>query len=599
MATSGKITSEKAPASAMTSAAAERAPKTDAELRNIMKTLVDNPESISDIPDDDIIEIKKRINPIGTFAPMQKSFAIASVVNMKDTDMRKFITTAMIGFIYRRLSEYVPDYVTRIEDQYAAKINTEQVQERRDGLRAECTKITDEYKNANRKVIQTFLDSIFCFNPDKHVRKAPADLPIDAVDIIAGATPPQPAASSDSKEAVAAPKEASAASSSAKTAELQVTREAFTEATATLKQEVEKYQPKPEPKDPAERVALAKDIEQATYEAAAIVYRTARIVSGNLAQGYRLVSEEMQDTSAQLEPTGATSAVTVASSARVQTRLGQMEDVRQLLQKCRTRIDDAASIVGPYVAGKSVLEATNVLQVAPPADVFYHFSRYIDSHYEVLRILTDVIYQTPPGIENVVIYYDTFEDLDRAKEYIRVHEAEFRADPKIIENGGVTILGPFRENRDKVDFYNRNTEVLRVMMEQVARDHELGKDLTKSRLMNAKKKNLHETGPDDPGLDKYVAARNIISQFGKKPELSREDREKLIRAEQDRAEFETPDGALTMRVLAPTLDENGVPTDLKQTFFYAEAANVSMGKGDGKSGGPGGASSSGAGSSKK
>lgn len=588
MATSRKITSEKTHASAMADAAAvDRAPKTDAELRNIMKTLIDNPESISDIPDDDIIEIKKRINPIGTFAPMQKSFAVASVVNMKDIDMRKFITTAMIGFIYRRLSEYVPDYVTRIEDQYAVKINTEQVQERRDGLRAECTKITDEYKNVNRKVIQTFLDSIFCFNPDKHVRKAPADLPIDAVDIIAGCS-----ASDDSKAATAAPKESAAADSSAtKTAELQVTREAFTEATATLKQEVEKYQPRDEPKDPAERATLTKDIEQATYEAASIVYRTARIVSGNLAQGYRLISEEMNDAEVQLGPAGsigsagvadATSAATVsaASSACVQTRLGQMEDVRQLLQKCRTRIDDAASIVGPYVAGKTILETTNVLQIAPPADVFYHFSRYIDSHYEVLRILTDVIYQTPPGIENVVIYYDTFEDLDRAKEYIRIHEAEFRADPKIIENGGVTILGPFRENRDKVDFYNRNTEVLRIMMEQVARDHELGKDLTKSRLMNAKKKNLRDAGPDDPGLEKYVSARNIISQFGKKPELSREDREKLIRAEQDRAEFETPDGALTMRVLAPTLDENGVPTDLKQTFFYAEAANVSMDKGN-------------------
>ena len=174
-------------------------------------------------------------------------------------------------------------------------------------------------------------------------------------------------------------------------------------------------------------------------------------------------------------------AATVADTARA--RLNQLEDVRQLLQKCRSRIEGAVDIVGPYAAGRTMLEASNVLQVAPPADVFYHFGRYIDSHYEVLRILTDVIYQTPPGIENIVIYYDTFDELEKAKEYIRIHEAEFRADPKIIENGGVTILGPFRENRENVDFYNRNTEALRLMMEQVSRDHQL---ITKKRSTNQK-----------------------------------------------------------------------------------------------------------------
>lgn len=556
---------------------AERKPKTDQELREIMKSLMDNPEAISDISDEDVIELKQRINPVGTFAPMQKTFAVESIINMKEDDMRKFMMTAMIGFIYRRLEEYVPDFVIAMEESYAAKINAitsgENMQERRDALRDECKRRSTEYKSTHIGCIRAFLDSIFLFNPDKHVRKAPAELPIDAISLIVpDAAPERPAGTA----AEAPASEAGASEANAKAADLTVTRESFAESTATLRAEVEKYQnvTPTSSSDGAPASKVMRDIELATYESAETVYRQARVASGNIAQSYRLISEEMkqiQDSPMVVEKT--------------RQRLNQLEDTRQLLQKCRTRVDGAADILGPYVAARSCLEVRNVLQIAPPADVFYHFGRYIDSHYEVLRILTNVIYQIAPGIENIVIYYDTFDELEKAKEYIRVHEAEFRADPKIIENGGVTILGPFRENRENVDFYNRNTEALRLMMEQVSRDHQLGKDLTKKKIVSAKRKNIREAGPDDAaGLERYIGARGIISQFGKKPSLSREEREQLIRAEQTRAELETPDGALAMRVLAPQLDEHGVPVDLTQSFFYAEGANVAGGANTGGSG---------------
>ncbi|MCK9604105.1 MAG: hypothetical protein M0R66_07095 [Candidatus Omnitrophica bacterium] len=561
------------------SAPALRAPKTDGELRDIMKRMIDNPDSIADMDDEDIIELKQRINPIGTFAPEQKSYMVASIVNMKDASARQFMTTAMIGFIYRRLEEYVPDFVVAMEESYAVRINDTTDQVRRDALREECATHARDYRTAHKSSIRAFLDSIFLFNPDKHVRRAPAELPIDALAIITGATEDRARDAAES----AAPAEASVATNVATTGvattgaaatgvapDLAITREAFAESTAILRNEIARYKTAAAPESPLAQERgvsrAARDMELATLEAAKIVYRAAHTASANLALGYRVISEQMN------APAPAPA---------------QLEDARQLLQTCRARIDSAADILGPYAAESSALDVRHALEIAPPADVFYHFGRYIDSHYEVLRLLTDTIYRSPPGIENVIIYYDTFENLDRAKEYVRVHEAEFRADPKIIENGGVTVLGPFRENRDAVDFYNRHTEVLRVMMEQVARDHQIGKDLTKKKIVDAKRKNIRETGPDDaPGLERYIGARGIISKFGKKPSLSREEREQLVAAEQVRAEAETPDGALAMRVLAPTLDADGIPVDLRQSFFYAEGTNVAGGASDAKGNAP-------------
>jgi hypothetical protein len=537
--------------------------KTDGELREIMKQLMDNPEDISKIPDEDIIEIKKRINPIGTFAPETKSHAVMSIINMKDIFMRQFLTTSIIGFAYRRLSEYRPAYITAMEEDYARRINAitegDNVQERRDAMREECARKVKQHTDAHRTVARDFLDSVFRFNPDRHVRRAPSELPTDAYEIITGIKEPSPDA---------------APPSAAETELDKITEEALREATASLTEDIKKYNappaiPTPTPID---------DVSRATYEAAGLVYRQARAASGSIAQAYRMISEEK----ARIE-----SGLSTLTPLDV-NRPAELEDTRRLLMKFRARIDDAASTVGPFASERSIMETQNVLQISPPADVFHHLGRYIDTHYEILHILTQLIYRTPPGIENIVIYYDTFDDEAKAKEYIRTHEAEFRADPKVIENGAVTILGPFRENREQVDFYNRHTEALRLMMEQVEKDQKLGKDLTKKRIMDAKRK----AGPDDQvGLDRYMSARGIVSAFGKQPALKREEREKLVAAEQTLAEYGTPDGALAIRVLAPTLDEDGVPSDLKQAFFYAEGANVARGDAPGADAGTPGAGS--------
>lgn len=572
----------------------ERA-RTDAELREIMKNLMDNPDSIQDLSDEDVIALKQRINPVNTFIPTNKSFAVASIINMRENDTRNFIMTSMIGFLYRRIEEYTPDFVITMRESYARKINSiidgPDVQERRDKMRDECEKITREYEQAHRDIARKFLDSVFLFNPDRHIRRAHKDAPIDAMDILMGRA--LASASTDASTSPSASTDASTSTSPSTSDQSkpqpesnQISREAFKEATATLTQEIAKYTTHTDSRECPD--SAHDDVQEAICAAADSVYRGSRVASGNIAQCYRIISEEI----ARIQSRDSTTVPVVSVPREEDTHalVMQLEDARRLLFTCRERVDSAAKIVGPY-ACKGIEEDTRaILRVNPPADVFYHFGRYIDANYEVLRILNDIIFQTPPDIENMIIYYDAFPTREEASEFIHVHESEFRADPKIIENGGATLLGPFRENRQSVDFYNRHTEVLRQMSEQVERDHKLGADITKKRVAAMKRANMRETGPDDAaGLERYLNARGIISQFGQRPELSREEREQLARAEQERAEFEAPDGTLVTRVLRPVLNEDGIPVDLQQSFFYTESANVPAGSGPGSGSGSGSA----------
>lgn len=534
------------------------APKTDAQLREILFDIANNPDKELDISDEDIIELKKRINVIGTITPTTKSYAVVSVQNMRDAYMRKFLMTAFIGFIYRRLAEYTPDYIVHMEEEYKRKINAlvegPTVQQDRDALRAECVKVVQQHKDAQRTIVRDFLDSILKFNPDKHVRRAPSELPISAVDILHG-------------NIKVAPRAAKAGAKATATSDIgKIEEDVLAESTQILRDEVEKF------KSPTPSAQTTAEIEAATITAAEMVYQTSRKISSELMQSHNVLTREIATLrAAQDAPRDAEA---------TQKRINELQDECQFLIAHNARIQDATALVGPYASTRTMMEIDNIMQVAPPADVFYHFGRYVDSHYEPLHILTQLLYDISPDVDNSVIYYDAFDTPEKAREYIRVHEAEFTLDPKVIENGEVTIIAPFRENREKIDFFNRNTEALKIMMEQLKKDQELGKSLTEKQVKETKRKNIREEGPDDAaGLENYIGARGVVASLGKRPALSRIEREKLAQAEQTKAEFETPDNALAIRVLAPTVDDAGNPVDLKQSFFYAEAANVASGSG--------------------
>jgi hypothetical protein len=203
-------------------------------------------------------------------------------------------------------------------------------------------------------------------------------------------------------------------------------------------------------------------------------------------------------------------------------------------------INDLAPLVKPFTAA----ETLDAYRVNPPADVFYHLNRYVTNHYEELRDATRILYNEKPDIEYSIIYYDQFKSKEDADDYRVKHEADFKAEVITVGNNGVSLLGPFKENRDRVDFYNKNTEILKRMMEQMEQDHKLGKDLMEKQLKIKKARNIMQEGPDAPGLAAYSKALTTIESLGAKKVLSKDEQQELVSANKEKEMFEVPDDAI-------------------------------------------------------
>ena len=133
-----------------------------------------------------------------------------------------------------------------------------------------------------------------------------------------------------------------------------------------------------------------------------------------------------------------------------------------------------------------------------PLDTLHRWKNYEDVNYEKYRELTENVYKYRADLDYVVNVYDCFETLEDAKNFQKLHQDQFIHDVVTVKNNNWVYMGSFKENREKVDFYNKNTEILEEILTRVESDKKVGSELLKKRMVNTKRRNIRKYGkPSD------------------------------------------------------------------------------------------------------
>lgn len=189
----------------------------------------------------------------------------------------------------------------------------------------------------------------------------------------------------------------------------------------------------------------------------------------------------------------------------------------------------------------------------PPNDTHCRFNAYLDLNYEKMREATQNIYNVKPDLEHAMIVYDVVDTQQQVDDFIHKYGANSKYDILSFGLNRWTLLGPFKENRQRVDYYNKHNSIIKSMLDQQEKDAALGEDLMKKRVKTVKKKSERVFGKDDSKLKDYLTMNpnELETKFNAKIEEVEEDKVKLTREvviDQD-----------TGRELE--VDEEGVPTD--------------------------------------
>jgi len=165
-------------------------------------------------------------------------------------------------------------------------------------------------------------------------------------------------------------------------------------------------------------------------------------------------------------------------------------------------------------------------KLIPPIDTFKRWERYREAHYEELRQATDDIYCEKSDFEWAIVPLEMFEGenaKEKAEEWQRKHSKEVDFSIRTCYFNVVGLLGPWEQNRDAQNYYTKDTEVLKRMMDTHMEEERFASQMTKERMKKKKAENVAENGGDE-GLDEFLSSNpSGLERYGAKRSLAAKD----------------------------------------------------------------------------
>lgn len=190
------------------------------DLLNMVR--VDN-NLVDNLTDEQVTELRKMMNPYGRTIEGSGKFTCLSITNLSEQYMQKFLMTSLVGFLYRQCDEhmlsdgeppthmedfkgFMKAYNSAVKDAVASKewladFEEQKLDEKKLTFEQKADRLRHTRKVErgegfkHRLIVRKFLDSLFNFNPDKHVRSAYSHNPLDPERVVPSRVKPKKATS--------------------------------------------------------------------------------------------------------------------------------------------------------------------------------------------------------------------------------------------------------------------------------------------------------------------------------------------------------------------------------------------------------------------
>ena len=117
----------------------------------------------------------------------------------------------------------------------------------------------------------------------------------------------------------------------------------------------------------------------------------------------------------------------------------------------------------------------------------HRFLYYLESNYEELLSSVKDLYCEKPDIDTAINPLKFVKNLDEARKFRRKYADQIKMHVYSVNQGNWSLIGPYKENRDRLDFYGSNMQLFEEMFKQNEKDRELGSQFMAKR--KNKKKN--------------------------------------------------------------------------------------------------------------
>lgn len=209
----------------------------------------------------------------------------------------------------------------------------------------------------------------------------------------------------------------------------------------------------------------------------------------------------------------------LGSGLRASQRKKMSKYRNQLISGCACSAEEVISYINnnethsdgeTCVHCNTIIKKNKFTENIPPRDVFLRLHRYIESNYEKIQEAVKILYHETPDLDVVLNVHEIHNNMDEAKAYREKYRDTLITDIMVAETGQYVFLAPYKENRNKREFLNKDTRHLEEILRQKEADLKIGRDMLRKRVALKKAKNVKEEGDDAEMIKEYQTGMNTL-----------------------------------------------------------------------------------------
>lgn len=154
-----------------------------------------------------------------------------------------------------------------------------------------------------------------------------------------------------------------------------------------------------------------------------------------------------------------------------------------------------------------------VRDLIPPADMFHRFNVYFEKHYEQLQEATRDLYHEKPDFDACIFPYKLCKDSvnekgekvsaeDQVKAFRHEHSRDILCDINDVNFGNWSIIAPYKQNRDRVEYFGQNMAIFEEMFKMNASGKVLANDMMNKQVARKRRTVQAIHGKKDPEFDR-------------------------------------------------------------------------------------------------
>jgi hypothetical protein len=209
-----------------------------------------------------------------------------------------------------------------------------------------------------------------------------------------------------------------------------------------------------------------------------------------------------------------------------------------------------------------------VRDLIPPADMFYKFNVYLDKHYEQVQDAVRDLYHVKPDFDAAICAYKHVEVekkkngeivpiADQVKKFRHANERDLNFSINEIQFGKWTMIAPYKQNRERVEYYGQNMAIFEEMFKMKASEKLLAKDMMDKAVARKRREVQAVHGKNDPNFEKSYGT------------LGSQNLDKLGLEKVKDDDDDTPDDAIEVGVFR--ISQGGKKIDVDKFYTQAEA----------------------------